>query len=146
VGEAAFFGLDNKASLEIPVNGKLEKIIFSFSYQYLRSYLLSFGYDFSSDKRIPYNPEHTIGGSLDIFWKTCSLLFSGHYEGIRFHDRENFTALKPYFLLNVTVNKQITKNILAFSSLKNILNQSYESFYDYPMPGINLILGMRLNL
>jgi len=146
VGEAAFFGLDSKASFEIPVNSKLEKIKLTVSYQYLRSYLLSFGFNFSSDKRIPYNPEHTIGGSLDIFWKTGSLLVSGHYEGIRFHDRENFTALEPYFLLNATVNKTITKNILAFGSLKNILNQSYESFYGYPMPGINLTLGMKLNL
>jgi outer membrane cobalamin receptor len=146
VGEAAFFGLDSKVSFEIPVNGILEKIKLAVSYQYLRSYLLSFGYDFSSDRRIPYNPEHTIGGSLDIFWKTGSLLVSGHYEGIRFHDRENFTVLKPYLLLNATINKTITKNILAFGSLKNILNQSYESFYGYPMPGINLILGMKLNL
>jgi len=146
VGEAVFLGLDSKASFEIPVNGRLEKINISLSYQYLRSYLLSFGYDFSSNKRIPYNPVHTIGGSLDIFWKTGSLLVSGHYESVRFHDRENFTALKPYFLLNAAVNKQITKNILAFGSLKNILNQSYESFYDYPMPGISLTLGMRLNL
>jgi len=44
------------------------------------------------------------------------------------------------------MNRQITKNILAFGSLKNILNQSYESFYGYPMPGINLTLGMKLNL
>jgi len=146
VGEAAFFGIENKAGFEIPVNGRLERINISVSYQYLRSYLLSFGYDFSSNKRIPYNPEHTIGGSLDIFWKTGSLLVYGHYEGVRFHDRGNLTVLKPYFLLNVTVNKQITKNIHAFGSLKNILNRSYESFYGYPMPGINLTLGMRLNL
>jgi outer membrane cobalamin receptor len=146
VGEAVFFGLENKASFEIPMNGKLEKIRFAVSYQYLKSYLLSFGYDFSSNRRIPYNSEHTIGGSLDIFWKTGSLLVSAHYEGIRYHDRENLTVLKPYFLLNTTVNKQVTKNTIAFGSLKNILNQSYESFYDYPMPGINLTLGMKLNL
>jgi outer membrane cobalamin receptor len=146
VGDAVFLGLENKVSYEIPVNGRLERISISVSYQYLRSYLLSFGYDFSSDKRIPYNPEHTIGGSLDIFWKTGSLLISGHYEGIRFHDRENLTVLKPYFLLNATVNKTITKNIHTFGSLKNILNQSYESFYGYPMPGISLTLGMRFNL
>jgi vitamin B12 transporter len=78
VGEAVFFGLDNKLSFEIPISrGPFKKISPSISYKYLRSYLLSFGYSFDSDKRIPYNPEHTIGVSLDFVWGTGSLLITG---------------------------------------------------------------------
>jgi len=146
VGEAIFYGLDNKLRFEIPVSfGPLKKIIPSISYQYLRSYLLSFGYTFASDKRIPYNPEHTIGGSLDFVWGTGSLLISGHYESLRFHDRANLTKLMPHFLLNATVNQKMGKYFSTFGTLRNILNESYESFYDYPMPGITLTLGMRIN-
>jgi len=147
VGEAVFFGLDNKISFEIPVSqGPLKKIVPSVSYQYLHSYLLSFGYTFESDKRIPYNPEHTIGGSLEIFWKSGSLIISGHYESLRYDDRANLTVLEPYFLLNAAVNQELTKNLLIFGSLKNILDESYETFYRYPMAGITLTLGLRTKL
>ena len=146
VGEAIFFGLDNKISYRIPVSfGPIKEIIPSVSYQYLRSYLLSFGYTFDSNKRIPYNPEHTIGSSLDFIWRTGSLLISGHYESVRYNDRANLTELKPVFLLNTTVNQKVGENITVFGVLRNILNISYESFYDYPMPGINLTLGLRYN-
>ena len=144
VGKAIFFGLDNKFSFTIPVSfGQVKKIIPSVSYQYLQSYLLSFGYDFSSNKRIPYQPVHTVGGSLEIPWGSGSLVFSGHYESLRYDDRGNITLLKPHFLLDMNFNQKIEKYFTVFASFKNILNQSYESFYSYPMPGISLTLGLR---
>jgi vitamin B12 transporter len=147
VGEAIFFGADGKISFEFPVSlGFIKKIETSLSYQYLRSYLLSFGYDFDSSKRVPYNPEHTIGGSFGVFWDTGSFLVSGHFESIRYNDRANLTVLEPYFLLNATVNQKIGGHFSAFAALRNILNTSYESFYDYPMPGITLTLGCRFNV
>jgi vitamin B12 transporter len=144
VGEAVFFGVDNKLDFEIPVSiGPVKKIAPSLSYQYLRSYLLSFGYTFESDKRIPYNPEHTIGGSLDISWGKGSLLISGHFESVRYNDRPNLAELEPHFLLNATVNQKTGQYLTVFGALRNILDTSYESFYDYPMPGITLTLGLR---
>jgi vitamin B12 transporter len=144
VGEALFFGLDSRLMVAIPVSwGPVKKIIPSLSYQYLLSYLLSFGYDFASDKRIPYSPVHTIGGSLEVPWETGSVIISGHYEALRYSDRANLSILDPHFLLNATVNQKIGKNVAAFAVLRNILNQSYESFSDYPMPGITLTVGVR---
>ena len=147
VGEAAFFGLSSSIRFEIPVSlGPVEKIIPSLSYQYLLSYLLSFGHTFSSNTRIPYTPQHTVGISLDIPWRTGSLIVSGHFESMRFHDRSNLISLEPYFLLNVAYNQKIGRNLTVFGSLRNILNQSYESFHNYRMPGITLMLGLRVNI
>jgi outer membrane cobalamin receptor len=147
VGEAMFSGLDNKLMFEIPVKwGSIKKITPSVSYQYLLSYLLSFGYDFASDKRIPYSPEHTAGASIEISWVSGSVTVSGNYESTRYDDRANLVELKPHFLLNAAVNQKIGNNIAAFGTVRNILNTSYESFYRYPMPGITLTLGMRLKI
>jgi len=150
VGEAIFFGLDSSIRFNIPVSkGPIKQISPALTYKYLRSYLLSFGYGFASDKRIPYNPEHTIGGALDVSWIAGSLgsgalLVSGHFESLRYDDRANLVKLKPHFLLNVTVNQEITRSLTAFASLRNILNTSYESFFAYPMPGITVTLGLRV--
>ena len=145
VGEGIFFGLDSKVRFEIPVSiGPVKKLIPSLSYQYMLSYLLSYGYTWDSDKRIPYMPAHTIGGSLDIPWGAGSLLISGHYESLRYADTTNINELEPYFLLNAAVNQKFGKYLSAYGTLRNILNRSYESYADYPMPGTTLTLGMRL--
>jgi len=147
VGEAMFLGADSKLRFEIPVKlGSIKKIIPSVSYQYLLSYLLSFGYDFADDKRIPYSPMHTIGASLDVPWESGSVIISGHYESLRYEDRANLTQLKPIFLLNAAINQKIGKNLTVFGALRNILNKSYESFSGYYMPGITLMVGVRANL
>jgi len=147
VGEAVIFGFDSKINYVIPVSGKfMKKINTSLSYQYLLSYLLSYGYNLDSNKRIPYNPEHTINSSLEFFWSNGSFSINGQYQSIRFHDTANITVLKPFFLLNAGINQNIGKNFIVFGTLRNILNISYESFNDYPMPGITLTLGIRTNL
>ncbi|MDR2435032.1 MAG: TonB-dependent receptor [Treponema sp.] len=145
VGEAVFFGSDSRLRFEIPVPiGPVRKIIPSLSYQYMLSYLLSYGYTWASGKRIPYMPVHAVGGSLDIPWSTGSLLISGHYESLRYSDTANIGELPPQFLLNAAVNQRFGKYLSAYGSLRNILNKSYESYADYPMPGTTFTLGMRV--
>ena len=147
VGEAAFFGLSSSIRFEVPVSmGPVERIAPALSYQYLRSYLLSFGHIFSSNMRIPYNPEHTVGVSLDFLWGTGSFVVSGHFESLRYTDRANRTWLEPYFLLNAAYSQRIGRNFTVFGSLRNILNRSYELFAGYPMPGITLTVGLRMNV
>jgi vitamin B12 transporter len=153
VGKAIFFGADLKLRFVFPLpQGFLEKIGISLSYQYLLSYLLSYGYDYASNKRIPYMPLHTAGFSVDIPWKIGarkqkgSLVFSGHYEGLRYADVSNLTKLKPYLLLNLNINQEINKHLSCFIVLRNILNQSYESFNEYYMPGLTITLGVQMNL
>jgi vitamin B12 transporter len=150
VGEAVFFGLEPKLRLDIPVSlGPFEKIGLALSYQFLLSYLLSYGYTYGSDKRIPYMPLHSAGFSINIPWKTeskehgGSLVISGHYQGLRYSDTANISKLKPYFLLNANINQGFNKNLSAFLIFRNILNQSYESFNDYYMPGLTITLGVK---
>ncbi|MDR0663726.1 MAG: TonB-dependent receptor, partial [Spirochaetaceae bacterium] len=153
VGEAIFFGLDSKIKTEVPVSfGPVRTVCLSLSYKYLLSYLLSYGYTWSSEKRIPYMPMHTVGASADFFWggkdspRAGSFSISGHFESLRFANTSNITELDPYFLLNANLNQHINKNLAAFMALRNILNTSYESMSDYPMPGITMTIGLRFNI
>ncbi|MDR2021042.1 MAG: TonB-dependent receptor [Treponema sp.] len=156
VAEAVFFGWDSRIRLELPLPFKaVKKIIPSVSYKYLLSYIITAtnGEDlgFSADIRIPYAPMHTLGVSLEIPWESGSLLVSGHYESLRYGGYTvtpaaaiNTDKLEPVFLLNVSLNQRINKNLELFAALRNILNKSYQSFYDYHMPGISLTAGMKV--
>jgi vitamin B12 transporter len=68
VGEAAFFGSENRVKVTIPLSGAISEIGVSLSYQFLLGYLLSYGYTWKDGKRIPYQPMHTAGLTLDLPW------------------------------------------------------------------------------
>ena len=146
VGRAVFLGLNSRARFEIPVPlGPIRKIVPSLSYQYLLTYLLAYGHTFSSGIRVPYSPEHTLSVSLEVPWNSGSLVLSGNFESRRFHDVSNLVELSPYFLLNAAYDQKIGGNLVLFASLRNILNRNYESFYNFPMPGISATVGVRVN-
>ncbi|MDR3123736.1 MAG: TonB-dependent receptor, partial [Treponema sp.] len=93
--------------------------------------------------RIPYMPTHIIGASLDIPWKTGSLLVSAHWESSRYADPNNLMVLDPYCLVNLTVNQDIGSHVTVFGVVRNTLNALYTSFAEHPMPGVNVTLGLR---
>ncbi|AEF85224.1 putative vitamin B12 transporter BtuB (Cobalamin receptor) (Outermembrane cobalamin translocator) [Treponema primitia ZAS-2] len=147
VGEAMYFGNDTRVKYVMPLSkGVFQTVGISLSYQYLLSYLLSYGFTWASDKRIPYMPMHTVGASLEFTWKTGSLQLSGHYEALRYSDRDNSAPMDPYFLLNINVNQKINNYLSSFLALRNLLNTFYESKESYPVPGFTATIGMRINI
>ena len=98
---------------------------------------------FEDSFRIPYMPTHIIGASLDLAWKTGSLLVSARYESTRYGDTLNQLALDPYCVVNATINQNIGSLVTLFASARNLLNAHYESFASYHMPGISFTLGLR---
>jgi outer membrane cobalamin receptor len=86
---------------------------------------------------------HTIGASLDVSWGSGSVILSAHYESLRYYSPTNLIELAPCLLLNINVNQKIGKHFQVYTALRNLLNQSYESYNRYPMPGLNITAGLR---
>jgi vitamin B12 transporter len=145
IGTAWFIGFDVRPALTVPFTwGGFTAIKLGASYQYQLSWLLSGNLSFADGYRIPYMPTHIIGGSIDLSWKTGSLLVSAHYESTRYADTMNEMPLDPYCVVHATVNQGIGKYLTTFGSLRNILNAHYESFAGYYMPGISFTTGLRV--
>ena len=143
IGTAFFAGADFRPTFTIPINRwNLTSLQIGPSYQFQYSWLLVTA---TSSYRVPYNPNHIIGGSLDLGWKTGSLMFSVHYESMRYADTKNKLVIDPSLVAHATVNQNITDHFTLFASLRNIFNAQYESFASYHMPGISLVLGVRGN-
>ena len=143
-GTACFVGADFRPAFTLP----LEKWNFTSVkigplYQFQFSWLLSGDLDFAYSYRIPYMPTHIIGGTVDLGWKTGSLMISAHYETTRYADTMNLMPLDPYCVAHATLNQNAGKHLTLFASLRNFLNAKYESFASYYMPGISLVCGVR---
>jgi vitamin B12 transporter len=144
VGTACFTGADFRPVFTLP----LEKWHFislkiGVNYQFQFSWLLNDELDFENSFRIPYMPTHIIGGSVDLAWKTGSVMVSAHYESTRYADTMNQMTLDPHCIVHATLNQEAGKYFTLFASLRNILNTQYESFASYYMPGISLVCGAR---
>ncbi|WP_062328171.1 TonB-dependent receptor plug domain-containing protein [Treponema endosymbiont of Eucomonympha sp.] len=145
IGTACFIGAETRPAFTVPLGGPfLRRIKAGFTYQYQLSWLLNDGLSFADSYRIPYMPRQIIGGSLDLQWKSGSLLLSAHYESTRYADTVNSLALDPYCLLHLTVNQNAGTRLAFFAALKNMLNSPYQSFAGYYMPGITFTAGMRV--
>ncbi|MCL1817580.1 MAG: TonB-dependent receptor [Spirochaetaceae bacterium] len=141
VGKADYFGWDARVKSDFS-----DWFILSASYQYLITYILTGDFTYSSNIRMPYIPMHTAGVSVEFRWTGGSLLVSGHYEGLRYETYNlvaNAHELDPHLLVSITLNQKLGENISFFAALRNLLNQSYVSMMDYPMPGINLTMGIK---
>ena len=144
VGTAMFIGADFRPVLTIPLElGPFTSIKIGVNYQFQYSWLLSGDLDYNNSFRIPYMPTHIIGGTIDLGWKTGSLLISAHAETTRYADTTNLMPLEPYCIMHATVNQNLGRHITFFASLRNILNAQYESFASYNMPGVSLVTGVR---
>jgi hypothetical protein len=144
MGTACFAGADFRPVFRFPLEKwKFISLKIGADYQFQFGWLLSEDLDFAKSFRIPYMPTHIIGGSIDLAWETGSILFSAHYETTRYADTTNQIALVPNCVAHATLNQDMGKYLVFFTSLRNIFNAHYESFASYYMPGISLVCGIR---
>jgi vitamin B12 transporter len=145
IGTAWLAGIDARPVLTLRIGrGGFESVKFGVTCQFQASWLLSGSLSFADGYRIPYMPTCILGGSVDLRWKTGSLLLSAHYETTRYADTLNEMPLAPHCIVHATLNQGIGRHLTAFAALRNILNAHYESFAGYYMPGLTATLGLRM--
>jgi vitamin B12 transporter len=152
ISRGAFAGWENRLNLSLPFSlGSRKKPAVSLSWQFQLSWLLADGAGFAGNIRIPYMPMHGLALSLELPWETGkslpgSLVVSGRFESSRYADTGNIIELDPCFVLNLIIDQKVNKSAAFFGTLRNVLNAHYVSFADYPMPGITLTMGVRVEV
>jgi len=144
ISTACFTGADFRPALTLKLDKwKFTSLKIAPNYQFQFSWLLNDDNDFENAFRIPYMPTHIIGGTIDLAWKTGSIMFSAHYQSTRYADTTNKMPLESHCIAHVTLNQKTGKNLTLFASLRNIFDANYESFASYHMPGISFVCGLR---
>jgi outer membrane cobalamin receptor len=139
VASALFLGFDAKCSFSV----------FSFlsvgaEYEYLYNRLLADG--ITHGKRIMYTPEHTGSLSALLSLRPATISVDAQYVGLQYLSNLNAGFLDPYLLVNGSVTFHPVKGLAPYVRVLNILNESYETSDGYPMPGISLEAGVRVEL
>jgi len=101
--------------------------------------------DKKTNKYLIYQPKNKVDFSLkykEFYGFDFELI--GQWTGTRFHDAANTIKVKPYFLLNFNVTKKIKENYSVFISLDNLLNKEYQIVKEYPIPGLSVNGGMKV--
>lgn len=164
VASAFYLGID----FNFEKNFWQEKITLKGNCEYLYTKLLDKG---SSDygNKIMWTPDFVGGLTFQCNFPASnrfpksSLCADVNYTGKRYVSNLNISYLEPYFLLNLSLQSEFKAKIrkhkgssdvtgtqeltiLPYLRLDNLLNTSYESIEDYPMPGISLSVGCKIKI
>lgn len=151
VASAFYFGIDGNFEKSF-VN---DRIIIKGNGEYLYTRLLDKTSRFYG-KKIMWTPDF-VGSLQCIFVLPAKSSFPGasvtvdaNYMGKRYCSNLNVSYMKPYVLINLVAESEFSDargkwKYKPYLRIDNLLNYSYESVENYPMPGISLSLGCRIS-
>lgn len=101
--------------------------------------------------QIPYTPLHS--GSVSLFggWEGWELGYCFIYTGERYNEQENirYNYEQPWYTNDMSLSKEFRVKACGFKitgELNNIFNQAYEVIHNYPMPGRNFKVSLKVML
>jgi len=139
LSSAFYFGIDFS----------LEKTFFDFislkaKAEYLYNKLLDSSNQLTYGKRIMWTPDLTASLYLKFAFSIFNWSIDASYTGKRYTDNQNLYEMDPYLILNSSLEYTKIKWIIPYLHAENLLNSDYEAAENYPMPGISLTLGIKI--
>lgn len=128
--------------LELETKAANDPWLFSASYSFLYSYVLSGNLSIADNKRVPYVPIHALTAAVAYNSGPFSASFDISYKGLRYLTTDNKAYLPSAFLANASFRWALNKEFSLKIEGDNLLNERYESVQGYPMPGFSLSTGV----
>jgi len=97
--------------------------------------------------QLVYTPGYKMG--LNVHYETdsgLSIRVAIEKVGEQYTNRENTQKLEDYHLLSVRISQKITGKVQLYVTGENLLDESYEVFRNYPMPGKRVNLGITVSI
>lgn len=102
--------------------------------------------------QIPYTPWHSGSAVVGLDYATWQLNYSFIYVGKRYNGNKNNVQrneLQPWYTHDINIQKEIqwkNKTIRLVAEANNLADQYYEVVTNFPMPGRNFRLTLRVDL
>jgi outer membrane receptor protein involved in Fe transport len=97
--------------------------------------------------QIAYIPWHNGSVIVNTVWKSWDMNYSFIYVGERYHNSSNIRENheQPWYTHDLTLGKKFAKCKLS-AEVNNLLNQYYDVVLNYPMPGRNYKLILKIEI
>ncbi|MDM1406296.1 TonB-dependent receptor plug domain-containing protein [Myroides sp. DF42-4-2] len=152
LGKVENYGLEGQIqSLWEPLAGVKAQVGLTYEYTVARDLsVLPAGKPSYYGDQIPYAPWHSASSIVGVDYRNWSLNYSFIYVGKRYNGNKNNNKrneLQPWYTHDVALQKQLKWKDCQLTfrlEANNLANQHYEVVTNFPMPGRNFRLSMRL--
>ncbi|MDR2469429.1 MAG: TonB-dependent receptor [Tannerella sp.] len=155
IGYVEIRGVDVSASAETLLTASL-RIHIGLNYTFQRAQDFSDPADNDPEAgtyggQIAYIPWHNGSAIVNMHWKTWDMNYSFIYVGERYHNSSNIRENReqPWYTHDLTLGKAFkfkkVKGKLS-AEVNNLLNQYYDVVLNYPMPGRNYRIILKVEL
>lgn len=150
LGRVHITGIDVMGAIALqPVNDLVVTARLQYTYQDARD--VTNASDVFYKDQIPYIPYNSGSAIVNLAYHNWTLNYSFIYSGKRYNQQENIpnNYMQPWYTSDVSLQydfKAFGTKCRAMLEVNNILNQKYDVILNYPMPGINGLVGLQVEL
>lgn len=149
LGKVEVLGAEISANAAFHIQNVGLKALLQYTYQRARD--ITNTNDSEYGDQIPYTPKHSGSCSVNAGYSGWDLNYSFIYTGERYNESENIAEnYEPAWYTNdISLSKVFRiKNVglKITGEINNIFNQAYEVIHNYPMPGRNFRVTLKVNI
>lgn len=150
LGRVHITGIDVMGAIALqPINDLVVTARLQYTYQDARD--VTNASDVFYKDQIPYIPYNSGSAIVNLAYHNWTLNYSFIYSGKRYNQQENIpnNYMQPWYTSDVSLQydfKTFGTKCRAMLEVNNILNQKYDVILNYPMPGINGLVGLQVEL
>lgn len=150
LGRVHITGIDVMGAIALqPINDLVVTARLQYTYQDARD--VTNASDVFYKDQIPYIPYNSGSAIVNLAYHSWTLNYSFIYSGKRYNQQENIpnNYMQPWYTSDVSLQydfKAFGTKCRAMLEVNNILNQKYDVILNYPMPGINGLVGLQVEL
>lgn len=149
LGKVNIWGIDATASADAAVREWRFRLQLNYTWQ--RATDVTDPTDSYYGNLIPYSPVHSGSVNFNADWRGWNLNYSFIYTGERYNAQENvpLNHEEPWYTHDASLFYNFSWRRCRYRAgleLNNIFNQAYEVIRNYPMPGRNFKIVLRIEL
>lgn len=134
IDAATIQGIEQEVSIS-----PLDYLDIKMSYVYLRAK------DDKTHKFLTYQPNHKASLSLNYKGKAgFNVALEGQFVNRSFDNAANSRYVKRYYVLGLRVSQKLNDKTSIFINIDNLLNKKYQIRRGYPLPGLSVASGIKL--
>ena len=138
-------GLESKINFNINIDSLEIRNEFNYQYNLSTNILGIDNLDASVGKQLIYTPRNKANLNSRFSFNNYNLVFNQSFVGKVYTSSDNLNFLKSHYTVTLKLirNFEIINSELVFT-IKNLFNQDYQTYLNYPQPGRNFLIQINI--